>query len=263
MALTSGPVALTIAGFDPSSGAGITADLKTMAAYGVYGISCITALTVQNSSGVTDVQAIDPDFVHATLVSLCEDFPVKAVKIGMLATADIANVVADFLLLHGLKPVILDPVLLSTSGATLLESAGWQVLREKMIGLADVFTPNALEAEHLSGRIISSLDDAVEAGNRLLHFGAKSVIITGGHLHEATDTLVQRDADPIYFPGSHIDTSSTHGTGCAFATALACELLFGKRLPDAVLGAKHYVTQALRAARPLGKGNGPVEHFWK
>lgn len=268
--LTSGPIALTIAGFDPSSGAGITADIKTMAAYGIYGVSCVTALTVQSTSGVSEVQATSSDLVRATLNTLADDLPIRGVKIGMLATAEIAQEVVDFLALRELRPVVVDPVLASSSGMPLLETGGWKVMLEKVIGRADVFTPNAIEAGWLSGKLVNSVEDAVEAGTQLLHYGPKAVIVKGGHLGEhgaeakapPTDTLVQRDADPIFFPGERIATASTHGTGCTFATAILCEILLGRTIPEAVSGAKRYVTEALRAAKPMGKGSGPMEHFW-
>ena len=268
--LTSGPIALTIAGFDPSSGAGITADIKTMAAYGVYGVSCVTALTVQSTSGVSEVEATSPDLVRATLNTLANDLPIQGVKIGMLATAEIAQEVVDFLALRELRPVVVDPVLASSSGTLLLETGGWKVMLEKVIGRADVFTPNATEAGWLSGTLVNSAEDAVEAGTQLLHYGPKAIIVKGGHLGEGhggkvvppTDTLVRRDADPLFFPGERIATTSTHGTGCTFASAILCEILLGRTIPEAVLGAKRYVTEALKAAKPMGKGAGPLEHFW-
>jgi hydroxymethylpyrimidine/phosphomethylpyrimidine kinase len=261
--ITAGPVALTIAGFDPSSGAGVSADLKTMAAYGVYGAACITALTVQNTRRVRDVVPTSAIVVEATLRELADDLPIRAVKIGMLATAEIASVATKFL--EETKPgiVILDPVLGSSSGAPLLDQAGRRIVIERLMRVADVITPNAREAEILSGVAIDSIEDAVRAGEQLLDMGAKAVVVKGGHLPEPTDTLLQRSTQPVLFPGERISTSSTHGTGCTFAAALTCELLWGGSLLDSVRNAKSYVAGALREAKPLGHGHGPLEHFWR
>jgi hydroxymethylpyrimidine/phosphomethylpyrimidine kinase len=261
--ITAGPVALTIAGFDPSSGAGISADLKTMAAYGVYGAACITALTVQNTRGVRDVVPVSASVIDATLRALADDLPIRAVKIGMLASAEIANIATEFV--QETKPgiVILDPVLGSSSGAPLLDPAGRRIVVERLMRVADVITPNARESEVLSGVAIDSVEDAVRAGQQLLEMGARAVVVKGGHLPEPTDILLQQDTEPIFFPGERISTTSTHGTGCTFASALTCELLLGSSLPDSVRNAKAYVSGALRAAKPLGHGHGPLEHFWR
>jgi hydroxymethylpyrimidine/phosphomethylpyrimidine kinase len=252
------PVILTIAGFDPSSGAGVTADLKTIAAHDCYGVACITALTVQSTQGVRDIQALPAALIRAILNELQRDFDISAIKIGMLANAEICDAVADFVSDAKLPTVVLDPVLVSSSGAPLLDGSALPRLRTRLVPLVSVITPNASEAFALTAE-----SDLLSAGERLLQLGASAVIITDGERRPPTDTLFTRDAPPQAFTGEHIPTRSTHGTGCAFSTAIACHLAVGVALPEAVAQSKHYVTEALRHARPLGKGNGPLEHSWK
>ncbi|HLI63341.1 MAG TPA: bifunctional hydroxymethylpyrimidine kinase/phosphomethylpyrimidine kinase [Terriglobales bacterium] len=269
--MPSPPVVLSIAGYDPSSGAGITADIKTAAAHGCYAVTCITALTAQSTQGVFAVEALRPGLVNQTLEVLLEDLEIAAVRIGMLGSTEVAAAVLSFLGGHKLPNVVLDPVLRSSSGTPLLDERGLDLLRD-MLPLCDVITPNIAESAILSGAEPipeNSSWDAVlpevrRLAARLHHLGAKTVVITGGHLTPANDLLSDwRSGKPHeeVFPGERIPSRSTHGTGCAFATAIACQLAFGKELREAVRAAKEYVRKAILAAYPLGKGTGPVNHF--
>jgi hydroxymethylpyrimidine/phosphomethylpyrimidine kinase len=265
------PVVLSIAGFDPSSGAGVTADLKTASANGCYAVTCVTALTVQSSQGVFGVQPLEPELVSRTLRALADDLEIAAVRIGMLGWGTVAAAVADFLEANKLPNVVLDPVLRSSSGAELLDRAGVDVLRLRLLPLADVITPNVEEAAVLagtqppaSGASWDEILPQIRATAGKLHgLGAHAVVITGGHLADASDYLSYQMNGALQeevFLGQRIGSGSTHGTGCAFATALACQLAHGKRLPEAVRAAKDYVRKAIAAAYPLGKGTGPLNH---
>jgi hydroxymethylpyrimidine/phosphomethylpyrimidine kinase len=257
-------VVLALAGFDPSSGAGITADLKTVAAHGHYGVACITALTAQTTRSVLRVEPVDPKVFRDTLEALAEDTPPAAVKIGMLATADLAFEVVDFLRRCRPANVVLDPVLQSSSGAALLDAAGLDVLRDELLGLVDVVTPNLSEAETLSGIAVCDLESMKVAASKLIRLGARNVVVTGGHLEETSDVLLRStDSEPQIFRGEKVCTANTHGTGCAFSTALACRLAEGMALKESVLAAKQYVTDALRHSYPVGKGTGPVNHLFR
>ena|SRR5208282_784404 len=265
------PVVLTIAGFDPSSGAGVTADIKTIAAHECYGVSCITALTVQSTQGVRRVEAVDPKIVGETLEELVSDLTVEAVHIGMLGNAKVVEVVADFLArVFSEEPrrshVVLDPILKSSSGADLLDAAGTRLLVEKLLPLVEVITPNLDEASVLTGLEVADLDQMRAAAARLHDMGAANVVITGGHLEKATDLLsftTARGRQTEIFKANRQRSNSTHGTGCAFATALACHLALGRGLPEAVLLSKVYVLAAIAGAHPLGKGIGPLHHLYR
>ena len=265
MAVTP-PVVLTIAGFDPSSGAGITADIKTIAAHECYGISCITALTVQSTQGVRRVEGVDPKIIAETLDALASDVVVEAVHIGMLGNGQVVEVVADFLSRTKLPHVVLDPVLKSSSGADLLDVAGTRLLIERLIPLAELVTPNLDEASVLTGTAVTNLDQMREAAGRLHALGAANVVVTGGHLEKAIDLLsftTSRGVEQEVFKADLLRSNSTHGTGCAFATALACHLALGRGLPEAVLLSKVYVSAAIANAYPLGKGVGPLNHLFR
>lgn len=250
-------VVLTIAGFDPSSGAGVTADLKTIAAHDCYGIACITALTVQSTQGVRRIQPPTPDLVRETLAELASDFQISAVRIGMLAEAAIAEVIADFLQAARLPNIVLDPVLASSSGAALLDSGGMEVLKSRLFPLADVITPNSVEAESLTG-----IADLLAAAPALQSMGAKNVIITGGHTGSNADLVLLANGEVHSIAGERLDSNATHGTGCAYATALACNLALGMDLVASARSAKDYVREAIAAAPKLGKGKGPLNHFF-
>jgi len=264
------PVVLTIAGFDPSSGAGITADIKTIAAHGCYGVSCITALTVQSTRGVRRVEGVDPKIIAETLQELVSDLAVEAIHIGMLGNEQVVAAVADFLGdFTGRFPeshVVLDPILKSSSGADLLDAAGTKLLRERLLPLSEVITPNLDEAGVLTGMAVTNLDQMHEAAARLHSLGAANVVVTGGHLEKAIDLLsfkTARGTEQEIFKADRQRSNSTHGTGCAFATALACYLAQGRGLPEAVLLSKVYVSAAIANAHPLGKGVGPLHHLYR
>ncbi|HEV2398928.1 MAG TPA: bifunctional hydroxymethylpyrimidine kinase/phosphomethylpyrimidine kinase [Candidatus Sulfotelmatobacter sp.] len=270
------PVVLTIAGFDPSSGAGITADIKTIAAHGCYGVACVTAMTVQSTAGVKRVEPVDPALLTDSLQELAADIEISAVHIGMLGSGKVARAVADFLAggTNGSSTgsrarfpnVILDPILKSSSGANLLDPAGTRILMERLIPLADVVTPNIDEAAVLTGLQVSDLEEMKTAAARLHEMGAPAVVITGGHLEKAMDLLSfstkQGTAQEI-FKAERQRSNFTHGTGCAFATAMACHLALDRGLAEATLLAKTYVSAAIANGHPLGKGTGPVHHLYR
>ena len=238
---------LSIAGFDPSSGAGITADLAVFAAHGMFGTSCITALTVQNTLGVAAVHAVDPSIVRHTLQHLHVDLPPTGIKIGMLANAQLVAVVAEFLESHPVRPiVVLDPVLRSTSGKDLLDREGIQFLRERLIPLVDWVTPNESELDLLGG---------------LQALQKTGVVVTGGD-REPPDDLLVFNHEEIWLRGTRIETTATHGTGCAFSSSLLCRLVAGEKGPEAAQGAKSYVAEAMRRASRIGHGRGPMNHLW-
>lgn len=261
-------VVLIIAGFDPSSGAGVTADLKTVAAHGLYGVSCITALTVQTTLGVSHSEAVRPRLLRETLDALIVDMPPAAVKIGMLGSEEIAAEVVDFLRVNALKNVVLDPVLRSSSGAELLDVAGLRILREQLLGIADVVTPNLDEASVLTGLRVTDEEGMELACRELLKLGARSTVVKGGHLSQPVDLLATGSSNGAFvfhrFQNQKIETNSTHGTGCAYSTAIACHLAIGRPLEGedgAVMHARDYVASALKEAYPVGEGTGPINHF--
>jgi hydroxymethylpyrimidine/phosphomethylpyrimidine kinase len=258
---------LTIAGFDPSSGAGITADLMVFAAHGCFGTSCITSLTVQSTVGVLATQPVASEVVCVTLDCLLSDLPPEGIKIGMLSTAANVAVVAEFLSelrKRGQRvPVVLDPVLRSSSGRELLEAKGVVLLRDRLLPLVDWVTPNLDELGILTGRRVVQRDDLPEAARSLQQaYAGLHVLATGGHLHPPDDLLVTDGGEMHWLPGKQIDTTSTHGTGCALSSALLCRLVSGDKALDAALGAKGYVAEAIRSAVSMGKGHGPVNHLW-
>jgi len=265
------PIILSIAGFDPCSGAGITADIKTIAAHGCYGISCITAMTVQSTSGVNRVEASDPILVTDTLEELAGDLQIAAVHIGMLGSGEVADAVADFLGRAGshgkrLPNIVLDPILKSSSGADLLDQAGARVVVERLIPLSDVVTPNTDEASSLTGSKIRDLDEMKAAAAKLHEMGARAIVVTGGHLEKATDLLsftTKHGVEQEIFKAERQRSNSTHGTGCAFATAMACHLALDRGIAEATLLAKIYVTAAISNGHALGKGVGPVHHLYR
>jgi hydroxymethylpyrimidine/phosphomethylpyrimidine kinase len=258
---------LTIAGFDPSSGAGVTADLMVFAAHGLFGTSCITGLTVQSTVGVRAVTAVSAELVRATLDYLASDLPPVGIKIGMLATA--ANVTAVSEFLSGLRvekervPVVLDPVFESSSGRELLDREGVGVMRESLLPLVDWVTPNLDELGVLTGRQVRRREDVEEAALELQQMGWElNVLVTGGHLNPPDDLLVTAEGERIWLPGTQVVSRSTHGTGCAFSSALLSRLVLGDGAGDAAAAAKRYVAEAIGRAAPRGRGLGPVNHLW-
>ena len=261
--MSTPPVIWTIAGFDPSSGAGITADLKTISSLGCYGVACITALTVQNTMGVRRVEPVSPRTVRETIHTLLEDMPPDAIKIGMLATSDLASLVADFLesLPQPRCPIVLDPILRSSSGAELLDPAGVQILLARLLPLATVVTPNRHEAAILTG--LGAEDAAAEAAaTALRQLGAAAAVVTGGDsLAPCSEDVLAYTAAGMEFvetlSAPRILSSGTHGTGCAFSTAIACALAQGQSIPAAVTAAKAFVRRAIQRAPASATAKAP------
>ena len=268
--------ALTIAGSDPSGGAGIQADLKTFAAFGLYGASAITAITVQSTKGVEAVAPLSADLVTAQIEAIAGDLAIHATKVGMLGTAAIVEAVAAAITELDLPLVVVDPVLVSSSGERLLDADGVQTLCLELFPRARVVTPNVPEAEALSGRRIASGDDAREAARRIHGMGTAAVVITGGHARweDLGSRTMSEGSGPqvmdLLFDGrgfhefrvARVDSRQTHGTGCTFASAVAAGLALGRELPDAVSRAQQYVAGAIAHAPGIGHGRGPLDHFW-
>jgi hydroxymethylpyrimidine/phosphomethylpyrimidine kinase len=263
------PVALTIAGHDPSTGAGITADLQAFSAHGVFGTSVITALTVQSTLGVAAISPVPKDVFRQTLEHLRADLPPLGVKIGMLGTKEILEETIRYLqrLLQEpskpMIPIVLDPVLRSSSGATLLDPVGLEVMRSGLLPLVDWITPNWSELAVLTGEPVSSLLE-VESAACLLgsHYPHLYVVVTGGDQATPTDLLRLPSGEIHYVPGEHIPSTSTHGTGCAFSSALLSEIILGKSPIQAVISAKSYVTESIRSAPGIGHGRGAMNLLW-
>jgi hydroxymethylpyrimidine/phosphomethylpyrimidine kinase len=259
------PVALTIAGSDSSGGAGIQADLKTFAACGVYGASAITALTAQNTKGVTGVYPVPAGFVTAQIDAVFEDLDVVAVKIGMVSQRDVIAAIAAGIARWKPKQVVLDPVMVATSGDRLLAAEAVEALRSTLIPLADIITPNLPEAAVLLDEAIAVSEADIEAqGQRLLALGCRAVMIKGGHGHSAQSIDYYVTANTtLALPAPRIDTSNTHGTGCTLSSAIASALAKGENMESAVRFAKAYVTAAIESADrfAVGHGHGPVHHF--
>ncbi len=254
------PVALTVAGFDPSSGAGVTADLKVFSAHGVYGVAAITALTVQSTLGVRGVSPISGRLVLETLECLAEDFRIAGVKIGMLGTAEVVRSVAGWLRTGGIRreQVVLDPVLRSSSGAALLDDEGLEVMRRELLPMVGWVTPNVEELAVLVEAQIPGSEAVPELARQLAAVPDLNVVVTGGHLDPPDDFLLAAAGKETWFPGRRVETTSTHGTGCAFSSALLCRLMAQDPAAEAVRGAKEFVLRALETAVPVGRGRGPV-----
>jgi len=262
--MSTKPVALTIAGSDSGGGAGIQADLKSMEANGVFGTSALAAVTAQNTEEVAQSHDLPPTLVAAQIDAVAEDMDVRAAKTGMLSAPDIIEMVADRVEAHGLFPFVVDPVMISKSGFKLLQDAAIETLKDALLPLATLVTPNVHEAEHLADVPIETTADLTAAGQALLAHGPDAVLVKGGHLadaEEAVDVLVTEDTSQR-FVAPRIDTKHTHGTGCTYASAIAANLAKGHDLEAAVGRAKRYVTGAIRHALPLGHGRGPTNHFF-
>ena len=256
--------ALTIAGSDSGGGAGIQADLKTFAALGVYGTSAITAVTAQNTVGVTAVYALAADMVTAQLEAVAADIEVRATKTGMLATAAIVEAVAAAVESLQLPLLVVDPVMLAKSGDQLVDPDAVQAIKTELLPQALVVTPNLPEAEALSGRRISSLDEARDAARAIRELGPSAVIVKGGHASGPDVVDVLFDGKEFFeFRTPRIDTRHTHGTGCTFASAIAAHLALGDTLVDATARAQTFVAGAIRHGLAIGHGRGPLDHFWR
>ena len=255
--------ALTIAGSDSGAGAGIQADLKTFAALGVYGTCAITAITAQNTVAVSQVVALEPEIVGGQIDAIMDDIGAHAVKTGMLANVPIIKAVATKIQQHRFKNVVVDPVMVATSGDLLIEKNAVAALRSDLVPLATVLTPNLPEAEQLTGMEIRSADDFEEAARRIIAMGAKTVVIKGGHRKGAALDLFFDGKNFRVLRAARIRSRNTHGTGCTFSAAIAAYLARGEALERAVSLAKTYITGAIGAGFVIGAGHSPVHHFYR
>jgi hydroxymethylpyrimidine/phosphomethylpyrimidine kinase len=256
------PLLLTIAGFDPSCGAGIAADLKTFAAHGCYGIAAITSMTAQSTEGVQAVHNTPSAELREQLEVLAKDCDIAAVKIGMLGNRGNAVVVAEFLDTYKFAHVVHDPVMKSSSGAELLDAGGIKYLATELLKRSTVITPNVPEAEVLTGIPIKDVADMEAAARKIVEMGARAVIVKGGHMERAVDVLF--DGENItQLGGDKVKADNNHGTGCTFASAIAALLASGRTLTEAAMLAKAYVTKAIEKGYPIGKGRIPLDHFYR
>src|SRR5437588_7120976 len=256
------PILLTIAGFDPSCGAGTAADLKTFAAHGCYGVAAVTSLTVQNTQGVESVHNTPSAELRAQLEALAKDCEIAAVKIGMLGNRGNAVVVAEFLDAHKFAHVVHDPVMKSSSGAELLDAAGIKYVATELLKRASVITPNVPEAEVLTGLAIKDVAGMEAAARKLAEMGARAVIVKGGHMEKPVDVLFD-GSEIMPLVGDKGKEESLHGTGCTFASALTAHLAVGRGLLEAATLSKAYVMKAIEKAYPIGKGRVPLDHFYR
>ena len=252
--------ALTIAGSDCSGGAGIQADLKTMTMNGVYAMSAVTALTAQNTTGVRAIQETTPDFLSKQLDAVFEDIYPDAVKIGMVASSELICVIADRLSYHKAKNVVVDPVMVATSGSSLMKTDAVQTLAEKLLPVATLVTPNIPEAQVLSGKAIESKEDMLSAAKFIGDTYGCAVLLKGGHSINDANDLLYANGKMVWFEGRRIDNPNTHGTGCTLSSAIASNLAKGYDLVMSVQKAKAYISDALSAQLDLGKGSGPMNH---
>ncbi len=252
--------ALTIAGSDCSGGAGIQADLKTMTMNGVFAMSAITALTAQNTTGVTGIFETTPAFLAQQLDMIFDDIRPDAVKIGMVSSSGLIETIAERLARYGAKNIVVDPVMVSTSGSALLETEAVSTLKKKLLPLALVITPNVPEAEVLSGMSIATERDMETAAKALYESYGCAALVKGGHSVSDANDLLYGPEGPVWFRGRRIDNPNTHGTGCTLSSAIAANLAKGFSLTDSVRRAKEYISGALAAMLDLGKGRGPMDH---
>ena len=252
--------ALTIAGSDSCGGAGIQADIKTMTMNGVYAMSAITALTAQNTTGVRAIQESTPEFLQQQLDAVFEDIFPDAVKIGMVSSGELIDVIAERLRYYKAKNVVVDPVMVATSGASLMKTDGVKKLVEELFPLAAIVTPNIPEAQVLSGVMIESKEDMVAAAEKIGDTYGCAVLLKGGHRINDANDLLFADGEVRWFLGKRIDNPNTHGTGCTLSSAIAANLAKGFALPESVQRAKNYISGALAAQLDLGSGQGPMNH---
>jgi hydroxymethylpyrimidine/phosphomethylpyrimidine kinase len=256
------PILLSVAGFDPSCGAGTVADLKTFAAHGCYGVAAITSLTVQNTMGVEAVHNTPSAELREQLEVLAKDCEIAGVKIGMLGNRGNAAVVGEFLEAHKFAHVVHDPVIRSSSGAELLDAGGVKYVVAELLKRSTIVTPNISEAEVLTGLAIKDVADMEAAARKLVEMGARAVIVKGGHMERAIDILFD-GSEVIQLGGDRVKTENTHGTGCTFASAIAAQLASGRTLVEAATLAKAYVTKAIEKGYSIGKGRVPLDHFYR
>ncbi len=254
---------LSVAGSDSSGGAGIQADIKTIQAHRLFAQTAITALTAQNTTGVYGVLDVEPAFVAQQIDVVFEDIRPDAVKIGMVSSPAIVDAIVDALVRNDATNIVVDPVMVATSGSELSSNEAVIALREKLIPLATVITPNMPEAEVLFGAHIENAADQERAAVEIARAAGVAVLVKGGHgENDANDVLAQPDGTVTWFEGERVDTANTHGTGCTLSSAIACGLAVGKPLEEAVKSAKDYITGALSAGLDLGRGSGPMDHMW-
>ena len=254
---------LSIAGSDSSGGAGIQADIKTIQAHHLFAQTAITALTAQNTTGVYGVLDVEPAFVAQQIDVVFEDIRPDAVKIGMVSSPAIVDAIVVALARNGATNIVVDPVMVATSGSELSSNEAVVALREKLIPLATVITPNMPEAEVLFGAHIENAADQERAAVEIARATDVAVLVKGGHgENDANDVLARPDGTVTWFEGERVDTANTHGTGCTLSSAIACGLAVGKPLEEAVKSAKDYITGALSAGLDLGHGSGPMDHMW-
>ncbi len=253
---------LTIAGSDCSGGAGIQADIKTITAHRMYAMSAITALTAQNTTGVSGICETTADFVGQQLDAIFTDIVPDAVKIGMVSSADNIQMIARKLKQYGARNVVLDTVMYATSGHALLRPDAMEMLRTQLLPLADVITPNIPETEALCGHSVTTRAEMEQAGFEIAAHIPGAVLVKGGHLVETANDLLIWEGKALWLEGERVDNPNTHGTGCTLSSAIAGGLAAGKAMPDAVRDAKAYLTGALRDGMDLGRGSGPVNHCW-
>ena len=252
--------ALTIAGSDCSGGAGIQADIKTMTMNGVYAMSVITALTAQNTTGVRAIQESTPEFLKQQLDAVFEDIVPDAVKIGMVSSSQLICVIADRLIYHKAKNVVVDPVMVATSGSSLMKTDGVHTLVEKLLPIATLVTPNIPEAQVISGKSIENKEDMLSAAIFIGDTYGCAVLLKGGHSVSDANDLLYAKGEMVWFEGKRINNPNTHGTGCTLSSAIASNLAKGLSLAESVQRAKDYITNALAAQLDLGKGSGPIQH---
>lgn len=253
---------LTIAGSDPSGGAGIQADLKTITAHRLYGMSVVTALTAQNTTGVFGIETVDPAFVKQQLDCIFTDIFPDAVKIGMVSSPEIVEVIAERLQYYGAKNIVADPVMVSTSGSKLLSDSAMGVLRTSLLPLGSLITPNIPESEILCGFSVTTEEDMIAAAKKISGDLGCSVLVKGGHMVNDAVDILYYEGTIHRFVSERVQNPNTHGTGCTLSSAIACGLAEGKSLTNSVECAKSYLTNALRSMLDLGKGSGPVDHCW-
>jgi hydroxymethylpyrimidine kinase/phosphomethylpyrimidine kinase len=254
------PVVLTIAGFDPSGGAGVVADVKTITAFGCFAAAAVTSLTYQNTTGVYGASHQTADAVRAQVLPVVDDFTVASAKTGMLPTREIIEEVARLFRETNLPAPVVDPVVRSTSGYDLIDDAALDALKRELLPLARVVTPNIPEAERITGMLIRDRDAMAEAARMIRSMGARAVLVKGGHLTGRALDVLDEEGEVTYFDAERVETTSTHGTGCTLAAAIAACLARGHNVEDSVALAKRFVTEAIRRAPRLGRGHGPINH---
>ena len=254
---------MTIAGSDSGAGAGIQADLKAFAAMGVYGTSVLTAVTAQNTHGVTDVFELPASIIGSQIDAVLSDIGADAVKTGMLSSSAVIDCVVDNLREHAIDKLVVDPVMVAQAGSRLLHEDAVDALRQRLLPMALLVTPNRWEAEVLAGLPVTDVESARRAAQELVSLGARTALVKGGHLDGPPTDVLFDGSDFTEFTAERIQTTRTHGTGCTLASAIAACIACGQSVRDAVAASKEYITGAIRAAQPIGSGSGPVNHFYR